>query len=310
MSVLLPIGHPYFWHFVCFTQARIIVTRAEPLIRPGSQTHTTEPLECHFRPVPPTRRFAVAGILVAHAVLGSVGSACADFVATSTVNIAGTQAASGPGYFTGKIEVDNISTTQAAIRITLSNTSPISNGGYITGFAFNLPGTITTASLTSTYIPVAGQSFSLLGGPNFNNSITNYDQIKGSPYGYFDIGAAVGSSLLGTGKVQAGLAVNQTGQFTFSLNSTSYNLDNISAQLLMDTLSSNPQGGGSAPFLVRFRGFLDGSSDKVVGGVVCPSPPPVNGVPAPPGMLLGLLGFGGCLLGRGFRRRSAAATAG
>lgn len=32
-------------------------------------------------------------------------------------------------------------------------------------------------------------------------------------------------------------------------------------------------------------------------------------VPAPPGMLLGLIGLGGCLLGRGFRRRATAAVA-
>ncbi|MDB5307348.1 MAG: hypothetical protein JWO38_1550 [Gemmataceae bacterium] len=37
--------------------------------------------------------------------------------------------------------------------------------------------------------------------------------------------------------------------------------------------------------------------------------PPPHGVPAPPGVLLGLIGLGGCLLGRGFRRRTATAVA-
>jgi hypothetical protein len=36
--------------------------------------------------------------------------------------------------------------------------------------------------------------------------------------------------------------------------------------------------------------------------------PPTGAVPAPPAVLLGLLGFGGCLLGRGFRRKTAAAV--
>jgi hypothetical protein len=36
--------------------------------------------------------------------------------------------------------------------------------------------------------------------------------------------------------------------------------------------------------------------------------PPPQGVPAPPGVLLGLIGLGGCMLGRGFRRRTATAV--
>lgn len=39
-----------------------------------------------------------------------------------------------------------------------------------------------------------------------------------------------------------------------------------------------------------------------------PCPPPPSAVPAPAGLVLGLIGFGGCLFGRGFRRRAAAAT--
>ena len=69
----------------------------------------------------------------------------------------------------------------------LDNTSPLSNGGFITAFVFNVPGTadVPTATLASTL----GSFATLLGGPpppadSFNNDV------NGAPFGQFDIGAA------------------------------------------------------------------------------------------------------------------------
>jgi hypothetical protein len=263
-----------------------------------------------MRPAHSIRRKLAAAILAGLAALAAPGSARAAFVADSTVNIAGTPQTSGPGYFTGSIAVDNLSKTSADVRITLTNTSPVANGGYITGFAFNLPTPgVTSAGLTS----AAPASFTQIGG-GAPDTIGNYDAVAGSPYGYFDVGAAVGGDLLGGGSPVSGVAVNQTGTFTFRLSSNgSYNLNNLTASVLMSLLSANPQGGGAQPFLVRFRGFANGDSDKVIGGTTTtpppPPPPPPGAVPAPPGVLLGLIGLGGCFLGRGFRRRTTAAVA-
>ena len=263
-----------------------------------------------MRPAHSIRRKLAAAILAGLAALAAPGSARAAFVADSTVNIQGTTATSGPGYFTGTVSVDNLSKTSADVQVTLTNTSPIANGGYITGFAFNLPTPgVTSAGLTS----AAPASFTQVGG-GAPDTVGNYDEVAGSPYGYFDVGAAVGGDLLGGGSPVGGIAVNQTGTFTFRLSSNgSYNLNTLTANVLMSLLSAYPQGGGAQPFLVRFRGFNNGDSDKVVGGVVTnpppPPPPPPGPVPAPPAVLLALAGVG-CLLGRGaFRRKAAPATA-
>ena len=137
----------------------------------------------------------------------------------------------------------------------------------------------------------------LIGNPTFDNTIS------GSPYGSFDIGAAVGGDLLGGGAPQPGVEVGQTGTFLFTVSGT--NLDKLTSANILNTLST-----GGASFMVRFRGFTDGSSDKVLSGVICPPPlpPPTGAVPAPAGLLLGIIGVG-CLLGRSVRRKTAAAVA-
>jgi hypothetical protein len=241
--------------------------------------------------------------------LVSAGPARAEFVADSSVSIAGSPATSGPGYLTGTVAVDNISTTQAVIQITLTNTSPVANGGFITGFAFNDPnssskGNISTVSgFTQSYAPPGApppNTMQLIGGPSYNNSIS------GASFGSFDLGAAVGGNLLGGGAPQPGIEVGQTGTFEFTV--TGSHLNNLTAQGIMSALSHHPKGGGPAALLVRFRGFKDGDSDKVVAGVVKPPPPPPppppGVIPAPPSAVLAGLALGTCLLGRLTRRRS------
>lgn len=228
---------------------------------------------------------AVAGL----ALLASAGSARADMISIGESTL--------PGLFTGTVSVTSQTTTSAVITIQLTNTSPTANGGYLTGLAFNDPAKTTkgdissVTSFTPSYSPPTGQAFTLIGGPSYTNTIST------SPYGFFDIGAAVGGNWLGGGMPSDGLAVGQTGTFTF--NVTGSGLNNLTAANLLAAMSSN----GTAGFAVRFRGFADGSSDKDIAGVVVPPPPP-KGVPAPPGLVLAGMGMGCLLLGRLRLRRT------
>jgi hypothetical protein len=206
-----------------------------------------------------------------------------------------------PGIFTGSLSVTNQTTTSAVITVQLTNISPAANGGYLTGLAFNDPNSFSKGNISSvtsfstSYSPPTGQAFSLLGAPTFNNSVPT------SPYGSFDIGAAVGGDWLGGGQPSDGLAVGETGTFTFVVSGTS--LNKLTAANILAAMSSK----GTAGFVVRFRGFNDGSSDKDIAGVICeppPPPPPPSGVPAPPGVVLAGMGFGCLLLGRLRLRRT------
>jgi len=252
------------------------------------------------------RRKLAAAILAGLAALASPGSARAAFVADSSVSIQNNgTSTSGIGTFTGTVAVDNVSKTSANVQITLTNTNSLATGGFITGFAFNLPFGVTSAGMTSA-VP---STFTQVGG-GAPDTLGNYDSVAGSPYGYFDVGGALGGNLLGGGSPNGGIAAGgNTGTFTFSLSSApgAFNLNTLNATNLMSLLSANPQGGGAQEFLVRFRGFNNGGSDKVVGGIICdttPPPPPPGAVPAPPAVLLGLIGAGGLFFGRGFRRRA------
>ncbi|MBY0513219.1 MAG: hypothetical protein K2P78_04820, partial [Gemmataceae bacterium] len=137
-------------------------------------------------PVRLRRRLFTAALLGSASFFVSPGSAQAAFVADSTLNITGNTATSGPGYFTGTVSVDNVSNSQAVIQVTLTNTSPAANGGYITAFAFNDPnsnqkGNISSVtSFTQSYAPVGtppASNMTLIGGSSFSNTIS------GSPYG-------------------------------------------------------------------------------------------------------------------------------
>ncbi len=257
------------------------------------------------RPLRLHRRFIPAALIAVVVAAFGGGTASAVFVPDSVAYIQNAGSTEGLGAFNGSIAVDVLSPTSATIQITLTNLSPIANGGYITGFAFNDPnssskgniGTVT--SFSQSYTPAGAppaNNMALIGDPTFNNTIS------GSPFGSFDIGAAVGGDLLGGGSPQPGVEVNQTGVFTFEVEGSS--LNKLTAGNILNTLST-----GGVAFMVRFRGFEDGGSDKVIAGVLCdpppppPPPPPPGAVPAPAGIVLGLIGLGTCL-GRGLRRRS------
>lgn len=192
------------------------------------------------------------------------------------------------GDYTGSFTYAAANASSAQIVVSLTNTSPVANGGFITALAFNNPlDLITGVSLAST-----DPDFGLLGASTFQNGIS------GSPYGNFDIGASITSSWLGGGAPQPGIGVGNSATFTFNLTGSS--LNTLTADTFAQTLSSGNAGGGNKAFVVRFRGFEDDGSDKVPGTFIPPNPPPPV-VPEPATMML----FGTGLVGAFLRKKVA-----
>jgi len=216
-----------------------------------------------------------------------------------SVNLSGNVAAStsGLGDFTGTLTYTDTNASSATLTIQLTNTSPLANGGYITGFVFNNPSdAITGINFSST-----NPNFDLLSGP------FNVNGTSGVPFGQFDIGTSTGGSFEGPGNPTGGIAVGNSATFTFDLTGTG--LDALDAMSFVDTLSTGTgSGGGDYQFMVvRFTGFNNGGSDKVPAngtpGGPAPGPTPGPTVPGPASWLLGCVGFGLVYLPTRLRRR-------
>ena len=164
------------------------------------------------------------------------------------------------------------SSTSARLDVTITNTSASANGGYITGIAFNNP----SNKITNVYgFDSINPAFALIGGPDYR------DDISASPFGTFDIGAALGADFLGGGGPGEGIQVNGSELFQFFFTGTGLNTLNE----LSFTKEYSEGSSKSAFLLVRFKGFINEGSDKVPGTTD-------PGVPLPePGTML-LLGIG------------------
>lgn len=187
----------------------------------------------------------------------------------------------GLGSFEGLLEYDaDLFSTVGMLQIMLTNTSAPGNGGYITGFLFNIADNGGDSTAT------------LLADPE---SIYPFEQcvdngLSGRPYGNpYDAGAALGGKFLGGGNPTGGIAVGDTGSFTFRIESA--DAGSLTAGSFLDG------GPYDFDFLVRFRGFDDGGSDEV----------PAVMIPLPASIALGAIGLVAAMMGAARCRRSSRA---
>ena len=205
-----------------------------------------------------------------------------------------------PVKYSGSITVTPGAGTSATVQISLTNTTSTGDAvqyGYITGFGFNVPGSTTvsgTPSSTDTdfkFLTAAANTTSLQGG-EFNYAFsTNANQLH----------------TVATSEISKGLAAGQSATFTVTLG----NAAGLTAAAIAADNTVVPGTGSNAPFSVRFRStntalYQGGNSpdgDKVPF-TITPYTPPPSGVPAPAGLVLGLIGAG-CFIGRNLRRKIA-----
>ena len=195
-------------------------------------------------------RSAASGIATTAAALLAAGSCFAAPVPimSDTANSTG-----GLGSVVGSIDYAHDAGNTGWLRISLTNTSDPANGGFLTAFAFNIGGAGAAAGAT------------LISGPAPFLGIVN---VNAAPFGSnFDSGAAATEGKFqGSGNPSRGLAVGQTGVFSFLVTSAG------AAQLTSEDFLT----GGPYPFnfAVRFRGFENDGSDKVPAIIAMPLPGP------------------------------------
>ena len=180
----------------------------------------------------------------------------------------------GLGSFTGSLEYAfDPSGDLDFLSVTLTNTSDPVNGGFITGFVFNIASADDEASVTLTS-----------GSHPFENLPEG--GLNAQPFGNpFDAGAALGGKFLGGGSPTEGIAVGDTGIFEFDV--MAFDAADLTARYLTD-------GPFEFNFIVRFIAFENGDSDKVPATIIL----------LPPALALGGLGLLGAMFGARRVRRS------
>jgi hypothetical protein len=185
--------------------------------------------------------------MAACAVIALSRLAAADIVSIQSLD---DQSTDSLGSFSGSLSYVPSGLT-GTLTVSLTNTTdPASMGGYITGFAFNFHSSDPNALLQLT---------------NATSPFSEMTDVSCPPFGVFDSGAALGGSWRGGGSPLHGIAVGQTGTFTFNVNAS-----DAATLGAADFISDAPNRSAFA-FVVRFRGFANGGSDKVPGSQV-PAP--------------------------------------
>ena len=168
------------------------------------------------------------------------------------------------GTFIGTLNYTFLGGTNGKLDVSLTNTTPVSTGGYITAFMFRPPpelGAFTSVLTASDYAALTNIAAGASGAP-----------FPGTWLG----GAGTGGSWLAGGSPTGGVPIGSTGNWSFTITGA-----NASA-LTSDSFVSGDNVSDAYAFIVRFRGLTDGGSDKV----------PANQLPSPGAVaLLGLSGL-------------------
>lgn len=212
-------------------------------------------------------------------LLGLLLAAVSAFASPVTVSGTGEY-----GSYAGWMQYTGTSATTGNLVLSLTNTTPVYSG-YITGIAFNNPG----GSITDvTSFTSSGPDFQRIGGPNFDGGVS------ASPYGDFDLGTSLSDGWLGSGRPMGGIAAGATATFRFTLAG---DLASITTNSFITELSKGVRRPEA--LVVRFRGMLDGQSDKAPGDFA----PPPGEVPEPGTYVMMGLGLGLAALARRYRNK-------
>lgn len=169
-----------------------------------------------------------------------------------------------------------VNITGSVVTITLTNTSPVANGGFITADAFNLAANTTISNFSAVNV-LANNTTT----PNTNFGITQ-GVISASPFDNRNTLISTGGDFEGGGNPTTGIGVGQTVRFTFTLGGAG--------------AGANTETSIFTSEFIRFRGFNDGGSDKTMVSAT-----PAAAVPEPTTMLL--LGSGLAGVAARIRRR-------
>jgi len=207
---------------------------------------------------PSLRRSATMACLAAACIGAAAQAAIVPITSNSSLST------ENLGTFIGTLNYTFLGGTNGKLDVSLTNTTPVSTGGYITAFMFRPP-------------PELGAFTSVLTASDIASMSNIPAGASGAPFpGNWLGGAGTGGSWLAGGSPTGAVAIGQTGNWSFTITGAN------ASQLTSDSFVSGDKVSDPYAFIVRFRGMNNDGSDKV----------PANQLPSPGAVaLLGLSGF-------------------
>jgi hypothetical protein len=164
-----------------------------------------------------------------------------------TIQVNGLVSASteGLGRFVATLDYAVLPSGDGQLSVTLENKSDADDGGFLTGFLFDVG--FPSADVVVALQPGASHPFADASG-------------SAPPFGSYDAGAALGGNWAGGGSPNAGIPTGASGTFVFLVIG-----EQAGSLTAADFIKSDNEYG----FVVRFKGFENGGSDKVPGVSGC-----------------------------------------